>query len=43
MFGHLGTSAAHSGFFGFDPESGAVVALIINAPEPASSALTNAS
>ncbi|HWO08717.1 MAG TPA: serine hydrolase domain-containing protein, partial [Polyangiaceae bacterium] len=38
VYGHLGTSAAHTAFFGFDPESGAVAAVLINArnsPPPA--------
>ena len=33
--GHLGTSAAHAGLIGFDPESRTAVAVLINAAEPA--------
>jgi D-alanyl-D-alanine carboxypeptidase len=33
--GHLGTAPAHASFIGLDPDSGLVVAVMINAAEPA--------
>jgi D-alanyl-D-alanine carboxypeptidase len=34
LYGHLGTSAAHASFIGFEPISGVAVAVLINLAEP---------
>jgi D-alanyl-D-alanine carboxypeptidase len=34
VYGHLGTSAAHASFIGFEPISGVAVSVLINAAEP---------
>ena len=34
VFGHLGSGAAHSAFFGFDVDSGTVVAVMMNSDNP---------
>lgn len=42
MHGHLGSSDSHASYIGFDPESGAAIALQVNVDNPAATAFTAA-